>query len=434
MSGAGGADGGTSRTIRAWAGRTIRASARRHGGATRTIRAYARLTIRANARRHGGTTRTIRPGGATGGGLGTRAGPRWPGGSVVAGISRRTAASGGRVRRGHRSAPADGRPLAGDRRIGRAGIRLLPGGLRRPGSGGTATGRGVRARVDRRPDGSTAGGALRCRVGRGEPAGRAVGEIIRTRWRRGSARCGPTPGRGGRVTTPVDRRQARVGVRQTAGLAQPVGRSLRPVGPGLAGGGNAALLLLEGRPAAPGAVGRADDRRGAGVAGGRVGHRRGVARSGHHRLGFGGAATPAGGRAGALGRPTAGNLRRSGVDRARATPGGPRITVDGGVWSQSTRDRRHGTGRRRVELAAAGSGRWTGGSRRIVRTPTARPAGGGQWTAGLGGFRAGAATRLRGVGPAQRRHRVRPAHGCGGDRPATGRRAGRRAGRIRMTR
>lgn len=344
--------------------------------------------------------------------------------AVRTGTSRRTTTPHGGIRSGRRGASAPFGPVTGRRRIGR---RLFSGGARRVGAYGTTTGGSLGARVGWRPGGPTATGALRGRVGYAEPAGRRVDDVTGA-----GERCG-TPALGRRwAASAVDHRQARVGVRQATGLAQPVGgplRAVRAVRARFAAGRRTPLRLVGGGAAATSAVGRSDGRRRAAVTAGCCGHRRRVARAGHHRLvGFGGAAVAAGCRAGTLGGTAAGGLRRTGVDRAWPTPGGTRVTVDGGVGPQAVRDRRDATRRRAVEPSRAGRGR-TGGPRRIGCW-TGGPATGGravgrrQCAAGLDGLGARSAGRRSGVRPAQRWHRIRVSPGRGSVRTTTGRTGG----------
>lgn len=337
--------------------------------------------------------------------------------AVRASTSCRTATPHCGIRSRRCGAPAPAGTVAGRRRIGG---RLLSGGTRRVGAYGTTTGGSLRARVGRWPGGPAASGALRGRIGYAEPTGRRVDDVTGAGGRYGT----PALGRRGPASA-VDHRQARVGVRQATGLAQPVGGPLRAVRSRFAAGRRTPLRLVGGGPAATRAVGGGDGGRRAAVTAGRCGHRRRVARAGHHRLvGFGGAAVAAGCRAGALSGTGAGGLRRAGVDRAWPAPGGTRVTVDGGVGSQAIRDRRDGAGRRAV-VPRCGGGRpgapswigcWTGG-----------PAAGGRAVGrrhratGLDGLGARSAARRSGVRSAQRRHRVRVTPGRGSVRTATGR-------------
>ncbi|WP_167454659.1 hypothetical protein [Micromonospora arborensis] len=264
------------------------------------------------------------------------------GGSVRAGRGHRTAAPAGGVRAGRPGRPATGATLAGRRRMGQG---LFPGGSRRVRSGGTTTGRCVRARVGRRAGGPAVSGALHSRVGHAEATRRVVSEFP------------DAPGRRRAAASAVDHRQAGVGVRQATGLAQPVGRPLRAVRPGFTAGRRASLRVIGDSPAATGAVGRADGGRGAAVTAGGLGHRQRVARTGNGGLvGLGGTAAAGGCRTGAFGATAAGGLRCPRVDRAWTTPRGTRVTVDGGVGPQAVRDRRHGARRRPVEAGRAGGG------------------------------------------------------------------------------
>ncbi|WP_433120099.1 hypothetical protein [Micromonospora sp. CA-246542] len=91
---------------------------------------------------------------------------------------------------------------------------MLAGGFR--GAGGPAAGGSVRSRVGGRPGGPVAGGTLRGRIGYGEWSTGAVVQVPGGRWAATAADgtlrglpAGPSP---------VHHRQARVGVRQPAGL------------------------------------------------------------------------------------------------------------------------------------------------------------------------------------------------------------------------
>lgn len=326
--GAGGAPsrcGGTGTRRGSATGVRVVATVARGPGSTRSGRA-----VRARLGRWASSTGRVR------GGRSVRAGP-----------SRRTAAPAGGVRRGCCSAPVTVGPLPGCRRIGQG---LFSRGSRRVRLDDPTTGRCLRARVNRRPRGPAAGGALGGRIGHGQPTGRVVGELTRAGGRRRTAPCG---GRG--AATAVDHRQAGVGVRQAAGLTQPVGGPLRAVRPGFAAGRRTSLRIVGDGPATTGAVGRADGGRGAAVTAGGLGHRWRVARAGHRRpVGLRGTAAATGCRTGALGGPAAGGLWCPGVDRAWVTPGGTRVTVDGGVGPQAVRDRRHSASRGAVEPGRAG--------------------------------------------------------------------------------
>ncbi|MET7880779.1 hypothetical protein ABZS52_28115, partial [Micromonospora profundi] len=235
---------GTRRAVRTSTGRhsatawTIRVRGtsveRVDSGARRSVRATAtggRSVAGADPRPtagHGGAGATP-CGRATGIGVRVVAGTG-TGGSVDAGLGVRPAST-GRIRAG----------------------RLLPGGLRRAGPGDATSGSG-RTRVRWWPDGPLTGSAFRSRVRHGERTCGTAGQIACGRRR--TALGGPAAGRGRRTpATPVDHRQAGIGVWQPAGLTQPVRRPFRAVRPGLTANRRASALLVGGRPPAAGTLG-----------------------------------------------------------------------------------------------------------------------------------------------------------------------------------